>query len=78
MTREFRLSSRGAMLGVPSFRVDGMDIVAVNMAMQEARDIIRKDGGPVLVEAIVFRHFHQSSDKLGSDLGYRTKEEEAE
>ncbi|WP_136442633.1 alpha-ketoacid dehydrogenase subunit alpha/beta [Pacificoceanicola onchidii] len=78
VTRESRLSSRGAMLGVPSIRVDGMDVVAVNMAMQEARDIIRKDGGPVVVEAIVFRHFHQSSDKLGSDLGYRTKEEEAE
>lgn len=78
VTREVRLSSRGAMLGVPSIRVDGMDIVAVNLAMQEARRIIREEGGPVVIEAIVFRHYHQSSDKLGSDLGYRTKEEEAE
>jgi len=66
------------MLGVPSIRVNGMDIVAVNLAMQEARKIIRKNGGPVVIEAMVFRHYHQSSDKLGSDLGYRTKEEEAE
>ena len=78
VTREQRLSSRGAMLGVPSIKVDGMDIVAVNLAMQEARDLIRNDGGPVVIEAMVYRHYHQSSDKLGSDLGYRTKEEEAE
>lgn len=78
VTRETRLSSRGAMLGVPSIRVDGMDIVAVHLAMKEARKIISNDGGPVAVEAIVYRHYHQSSDRLGSDLGYRTKEEEAE
>ena len=78
VTRETRLSSRGAMLGVPSIRVDGMDIVAVHLAMQEARDIIRNSGGPVVIEAMVYRHFHQSSDRKGSDLGYRTKEEEAE
>lgn len=78
VTREIRISSRGAMLGVPSIQVDGMDIVAVHLAMKEAREIIRNQGGPVVVEALVYRHFHQSSDKKGSDLGYRTVEEEAE
>lgn len=78
VTRETRLSSRGAMLGVPSIRVDGMDVVAVHLAMKEAREIISRGEGPVVVEALVYRHFHQSSDKLGSDLGYRTREEEAE
>lgn len=77
-TAETRLSSRGAMLGVHSIRVDGSDIVAVNLAMQEARDVIRRSGGPVVIECMVLRHFHQSSDRKGSDLGYRTKDEEAE
>ncbi len=78
VTAEVRLSSRGAMLGVPAISLDGMDIVAVNLAMREALKIIRQDGGPVVIEAKVFRHYHQSSDRLGSDLGYRTKAEEAE
>lgn len=78
VTKETRLSSRGAMLGVPSIKVNGMDIVAVHLAMKEAREIISNGGGPVVVEAMVYRHYHQSSDKLGSELGYRTEEEEAE
>ncbi len=78
VTRETRLSSRGAMLGVPSIQVDGMDVVAVNLAMQEARRIIAEEGGPVVIEAMVYRHYHQSSNRTGSDLGYRTKKEEAQ
>lgn len=78
VTRETRLSSRGAMLGVPSIKFDGMDIVATHMAMKEAREHIRANGGPVVLEAMVYRHYHQSSDRKGSDFGYRTLEEEAE
>ena len=78
VTNETRLSSRGAMLGVPSIRVDGMDIVAVNLAMIEARKIIREQGGPVVIESMCYRHYHQSSDRKGSDFGYRTLEEEAD
>ncbi|MEM7463768.1 MAG: thiamine pyrophosphate-dependent enzyme [Pseudomonadota bacterium] len=78
VTRETRLSSRGAMLGVPAIQVDGMDVVAVHLAMKQAREIISKEGGPVVIEAMVYRHYHQSSDRKGSDFGYRTVEEEAE
>lgn len=78
ITREVRMSSRGAMLGIPSIEVDGMDVVAVHLAMAEARRTIADAGGPVVVEALMYRHFHQSGSRRGSDFGYRTAEEEAE
>ncbi|WP_425104137.1 alpha-ketoacid dehydrogenase subunit alpha/beta [Ancylobacter sp.] len=77
VTRETRLSSRGAMLGITSIECDGMDVVAVHRAMAEARRRIREQGGPVVVEALCYRHFHQSGSRSGSDFGYRTTEEEA-
>ena len=40
ITRETRLTSRGAMLGIPAIECDGMDVVAVHRAMAEARRII--------------------------------------
>lgn len=78
VTRETRISSRGPMLGFPGIECDGMDVVAVHQAMAEAVRIIREDGGPVVVEALCYRHFHQSGSKAGSDFGYREKDEEAE
>ncbi|KGF69466.1 MFS transporter [Hoeflea sp. BAL378] len=78
VTRETRLSSRGAMLGIASIECDGMDVVAVHRAMLEARRIIGETGGPVVIEALCYRHLHQSGGRAGSDFGYRTREEEAE
>ena len=66
------------MLGIPSIEVDGMDVVAVHNAMAEARRIIASDGGPVVVEALLYRHFHQSGSRKGSDFGYRPLAEEEE
>lgn len=77
VTREVRMASRGAMLGIPAIEVDGMDMVAVHRAMTEARRIIATDGGPVVVEALLYRHLHQSGGRPGSDFGYRSPEEEA-
>jgi len=76
ITRETRISSRGAMLGIPSIEVDGMDVVAVHDAMTEARRIIATEGGPVVIEALLYRHFHQSGSRKGSDFGYRPTDEE--
>ena len=39
-TRETRLSSRGPMLAIPAIEVDGMELLAVRRAMQEARRMI--------------------------------------
>ncbi|MFC3002695.1 alpha-ketoacid dehydrogenase subunit alpha/beta [Falsiroseomonas tokyonensis] len=75
-TRETRLTTRGAMFGVPSVECDGMDVLAVRRAMQWARDQIAETGGPVFVEAICYRFLHQSGPMLGSQFGYRDKAEE--
>ena len=76
-TGEPRLSGRGVGFGVPSLRVDGMDPLAVHLAMQKAAEISRSGRGPVVVEAEVYRFFHQNGAFPGSAFGYRTKEEEA-
>ena len=78
VTREARMSSRGAMLGIASIECDGMDVVAVHLAMAEGRRIIDATGGPVVIEALCYRHLHQSGARTGSDFGYRSREEEAE
>lgn len=78
VTRETRLASRGVMLGIASIECDGMDVVAVHRAMMEARRIIGETGGPVVIEALCYRHLHQSGSRTGSDFGYRSREEETE
>ncbi len=76
-TRETRLSSRGLSYGIPAYRVDGMDPVAVRIASQMAVDLMRTGKGPAIIEAEVYRFFHHGGGLPGSAFGYRTKEEEA-
>jgi 2-oxoisovalerate dehydrogenase E1 component len=73
-----RLSVRGQGFSIPSWRVDGMDPLAVHLAMEQAAAVMRSGGGPAIVEADVYRFFHQNGPYPGSAFGYRTKEEEAE
>ena len=75
-TGEPRLSGRGLGFAIPSWRVDGMDPLAVQLAMQEALQVMRSGGGPTLIEADVYRYFHQNGPFPGSAFGYRSKEEE--
>ena len=75
-TGEPRLSARGLGFAVPSWRVDGMDPLAVHLAMGEALSVMRSGGGPTLIEADVYRYFHQNGPFPGSAFGYRTKDEE--
>jgi len=76
-TRETRLSSRGGAYGIPAFRVDGMDPMAVRLATEKACRIMRSGKGPVIIEAEVYRYFHHGGGIAGSAFGYRSKEEEA-
>jgi len=78
VTAETRLSGRGPGFGIPSWKVDGMDPLAVHLAMQQALEVMRSGGGPTLIEADVYRYFHQNGPFPGSAFRYRTKEEEAE
>ncbi len=76
-TRETRLSARGLAFGIPAFKVDGMDPLAVKLVMDRALAILRGGRGPTIIEADVYRYFHQNGALPGSAFGYRTKEEEA-
>src|SRR3954449_9457268 len=75
-TGEPRLSARGPGFGIASWKVDGMNPLAVHLAMQEAVAHMRAGNGPTLIEADTYRYFHQNGGFPGSAFGYRTKEEE--
>ncbi|GEB38745.1 MFS transporter [Gluconacetobacter liquefaciens] len=77
VTAEPRLSSRGLSFGIPAWRVDGMDPVATMLAMEQALAVARGGQGPALIEATVYRYFHQNGKLPGSAFGYRDKLEEA-
>jgi 2-oxoisovalerate dehydrogenase E1 component len=77
-TGEPRLSARGPGFGIASWKVDGMDPLAVHVAMTEAAAHIRAGMGPAVIEADVYRFFHQNGPFPGSAFRYRTREEEAQ
>jgi 2-oxoisovalerate dehydrogenase E1 component len=72
-----RFSVRGQGFAIPSWRVDGMDPLAVHLAMKAAEERMRAGEGPTVIEAEVYRFFHQNGPYPGSAFGYRAKEEEA-
>lgn len=76
VTAESRLSARGPGFGIASWRVDGMDPLAVHLAMESASEHMRSGKGPALIEAEVYRFFHQNGPFPGSAFGYRSKDEE--
>ena len=76
-TGEPRLSGRGPGFKIASWQVDGMDPLAVYLTMQKAVEHMRSGNGPTLVEADVYRYFHQNGPFPGSAFGYRDKAEEA-
>jgi len=76
-TGEPRLSARALGFGITAWQVDGMDPLAVHLAMERAAERLRSGRGPVVIEALVYRFFHQHGPYPGSAFGYRSKEEEA-
>jgi len=50
-----RLADRGAAYGIPSSTVDGNDVVAVYLAVQQAAERARSGDGPTLIEAMTMR-----------------------
>jgi 2-oxoisovalerate dehydrogenase E1 component len=75
-TAEPRLSSRGLAFGIPAWKVDGMDPLAVYLATQAAVEMMRAGEGPAIIEVDVYRYFHQNGPLPGSAFGYRSKDEE--
>jgi 2-oxoisovalerate dehydrogenase E1 component len=76
-TGEARLSGRGPGFGIASWKVDGMNPLAVHLCMQEVVAFLRAGNGPAVVEADLYRYFHQNGAFPGSAFRYRTKDEEA-
>lgn len=68
-----RVADRANGYGVPGFRVDGLDAVAVYEVAVEAVDRARRGEGPTLIEAMVRRFRPHSSDD--DDRTYRTEED---
>ncbi|MBS1691894.1 MAG: MFS transporter [Actinobacteria bacterium] len=78
ISADARLSVRGQGFGIPGWRVDGMDPLAVYLATEQAAERMRRGDGPTVIEVEVYRFFHQNGPYPGSAFGYRDKAEEAQ
>ncbi len=72
------LGLRSLAYGIESLVVDGMDPVAMYVAVRDAAQKMRKSPFPFFIEAKTYRHYHHAGRLAGSSFGYRAKEEEAE
>ena len=68
-----RVHERGAAYGLPSVEVDGNNVLAVQLAAQEAVKRARSGGGATLIECKTYRT-RAHAEGMG-DFGYRTREE---
>jgi pyruvate dehydrogenase E1 component alpha subunit len=66
------LTLKASGYGVPAWRVDGMDVEAVEDAVRRATATIRGGGGPVFLEVLTYRF--RAHSMYDPDL-YRSKEE---
>jgi pyruvate dehydrogenase E1 component alpha subunit len=66
------LGERGAAFGIPSARVDGMDVRAVKTAGDKAVEYCRAGQGPYILEMITYRYRGHS---MSDPAKYRAKEE---
>ncbi len=63
---------------MPAYQVYGHDVAAIYSTFGAVAAPMRDGGGPALIEAKCYRHFHHGGDQPGSRYGYRGSEEEAE
>lgn len=54
-TRSETIAIKANAYGMPGIQVDGNDVVAVLVAVQEAAALARQGGGPSLIEAVTYR-----------------------
>ena len=68
------VASKAQAYGIPSERVDGMDVLAVRAAAARAIERARAGDGPSLIECLTYRYVGHSR---GDARGYRSRDEEA-
>ncbi len=66
------LFGRGAPFGIPGHQVDGMNVVAVTQAAEEAVDFVRSGKGPYILEMQTYRYRGHS---MSDPAKYRSKDE---
>ncbi len=69
---EDQLYRRGESFRIPGMQVDGMDVLAVRGAVEEALKDVRGGGGPVLMELKTYRYRGHS---MSDPAKYRSREE---
>jgi 2-oxoisovalerate dehydrogenase E1 component len=72
-----RLARRAGGYDMPALVVDGMDPIATYEVMAAAREHA-VEHGPIFVEALTYRFYHQNGPLPGSAFKYRSKDEERE
>lgn len=55
-TKAETLAQKAVAAGIPGYRVDGMDVLAVYQVMREALERARQGQGPTLIECITYRY----------------------
>ena len=71
-----RLSLRAVSYNMKARIVDGMDPLAVKIAVEEAAKSLSREKTPFLIEATTYRFCHHAGNVSGSKFGYRQREEE--
>jgi len=72
------LCAVGGAYGMPGMQVDGMDPLAIKLAIEHVVSRAGEGGLPCYLEAQTYRYFHHAGKILGSAFGYRDKSEESE
>jgi len=71
------LAQRTLSYGIDSTIVDGMDPLAVYVAVRDIAERMRGEPFPHLIEAKTYRFYHHAGRLRGSAYGYRSTKEEA-
>jgi acetoin:2,6-dichlorophenolindophenol oxidoreductase subunit alpha len=74
-TTDKPIGERASAFGLPSYKIDGNDVIAVYECVKQASVRARSGKGPTFIEACTYRFRGHHLGDVGTARGYRTKEE---